>query len=394
ISYYTPRPPRIAAPSVKECSSPGQCKIQRMDAFTFDTQSEGVIDVPGGQHRADIRFYAWADHNQMPIRSLSVDWGDGTSQDFPDARLKNHKPFCGTQKECSDPINGHGVTCQTDADCPAGTGQCQDQGTCSRNQNITCHSNNDCPVIKSDPVALKTYQECLRMHPDHPESCTNPEIRDTCILRTMFGNSNGACEQNFFEYQHLYTCNLDDAKRMPLCGKVTSPGKCNDDTAKNCTTDADCAAGVSCKGQVFAAQNHCSRDPGRTCSLNGDCAPGDTCVDGLAPPGGCFDAAANACRYTPRVLVEDNWGWCTGECRDQMSQVGLRDSSSQQVWHQYGGCYSWSTQGATEPNVKLNTTKNSSNLNNECDGDKFPNAKNPSIRPWIVYPGSLELRKN
>lgn len=49
--------------------------------------SEGKFDVngfdsdnlagSGGSYHASVKFFAWADSNQMPIRDVTVDWGDG-----------------------------------------------------------------------------------------------------------------------------------------------------------------------------------------------------------------------------------------------------------------------------------------------------------------------------
>ncbi|MDO8583763.1 MAG: hypothetical protein Q7R83_01130 [bacterium] len=381
ISYYTPRPPRIAAPSITECSAPGRCKIQKLDAMTFDTLSEGVIDVPGGQHRADLRFYAWAAHEQMPIRALNVDWGDGNQESFPDARLKNHKPICGSIKECSDPMRGSGIACDTDADCPAGAGTCKELGTCQHAQNVTCRANADCPIVKEMTVEQrKKYADCVRQPPlmsdGKPFDCEkyNTTVQDTCIYRQFFGNSSDACEANFFEFQHLYTCTANSEKILPKCL----------DSGTN-------------------SELRCSRDPGRSCTTDAGCAAGDTCMAGLAPAGGCWSEKDATCRYTPRVLIEDNWGWCTGECRTVLAGDILRDaqvgdpgyedkSKLPRVLHKYGGCYARAVRGEKDANKIYFNVGNNPAQQNECNGSQFPNGEFTSLRPWIVYPGSLQLR--
>lgn len=328
-AYYTPRPPRIAAPDIKNCPTPGQCAVQRMDQMSFEGQSEGVISATGGQYKGTIRFYAWAAHNQMPMRRLVLDWGDGFKQELPDAKLKNHKPFCGVQKECYDQVNGHsGLTCQTDYDCPAGFGRCAPLGSCSERSYVACTQDSDCRATASS--------------------------KETCKLRNYFGNTPEACETNYFEFSHVYTC---DQTQLP----------------------AACAA----------ATGYCSRNPGATCSTTDlrNCGAGDTCVQNMAPAGGC--STNNTCRFTPRILLEDNWGWCTGECRDTKVGNVLTDSSSSKVVHKYGGCYSGSplgVDGVTFRGTRLNT--DGARITNEC---RFESSSR-SIRPWIVYPGSLQLR--
>ncbi len=372
IDYYTPRPPRIAAPSVKDCPAQGQCRIERMDSMSVDGATEGVVDVPGGQHKGVLRFYAWAEHNQMPLRKMVIDWGDGSKQEFPDAKIKNHKPFCGVAKECSDPIRGRGLTCNTDADCPAGAGKCLGTGSCVRSPNTMCANENDCPTIAPTAEALKAYNDCVKLG---SSGCTKPQpTKDTCLTRQMFGNSADACQANYFEFQHLYVCGAKE------------------ESLQNCTNEG-----------------RCSRNPDQTCNDSAGCAAGDEClVNGaLAQKGGCFDPNTASCRFTPRILIEDNWGWCTGECRDSVIAGQLTDSTNSSVLHKYGGCYSASTPGSTKPNVLLNTSNFGLQSFNYCNGEKFPTPwpagsrppnteekKGIAARPWIVYPGSIQLRRN
>ncbi len=349
IAYYTPRPPRIAAPDTRECSSGGACPIQRMDAFSFANQTEGIVTADGGQFKANLRFYGWAAHEQMPLRKVVLDWGDDQSQDLPDTRLKNKKPYCGVQKECSDPIRGAGLTCQSDSDCPPGTGACLAVGTCTTRPHVSCHTDSDCSVGTS---------------------------RDTCNIRTMFGNSTDACEAGFFDFTHLYTCN--GPYGLPFCDETSDP---------DVRTEA-----------------RCSRDPERSCSTNADCAAGDTCIArGLAPKGGCWDPATNSCRFTPRLMLQDNWGWCSGECRAIQVAGSMDDAPSATVKHPFGGCYSGRVHNELDPTVRFNTPPSDPTDRSgiylmpadECS-ESFPTTSgiNTQKRPWIVFPGSLQLRSS
>lgn len=277
----------------------------------------------------------------MPIRKLVIDWGDGTKQALDDAKIKNHKPFCGVTKECSDPIKGLGLTCETNSDCPAGTGVCKDLGLCSNNASLYCRQDSDCGA------------------------------GGTCKVRTFFGNSQEACETNFFEFTHVYACNQ---------GTVLSGGP---------------------TGACDVTQLRCSRDPSQVCTTSAQCAPGDACVAGLANPAGCFTTDERTCRFTPRVYVQDNWGWCSGECR-ALAVTGdvLDDSPTSAVKHPYGGCYSGGTLGGGT--VKRNTNINENVLSlggdimskgGECAID-LPGDASRADRPWIVFPGSINLRRS
>ena len=429
--------------------------------------TQGILNAVGGQYRSTIKSFGWAAHEQMALRRLAVDWGDGKVQDFDDVKLKNHKPFCSVQKECFSPSDGFtGLTCQTDNDCPVSAQACRPMGSCKEKKNLTCAQDSDCRRDGS---------------------------QDTCDLRLFFGNSGEACEASPFEFSHVYTCSPNAASTLPRCSgqnviaetAVTAypsdvvapengrPGTCYfgsldslaiETRARSqltCTTvgpagDAQCRAlygrlfgitetnapsaqlpadvfnAISCgprqssatpvlrnpDGSPLVTQARCSRDATRFCRVDSDCAAGDQCIAaGLAPPNGCWDELNGACRYTPRVFLQDNWGWCTGECRAQSGANGPRDSASSPVQHPYGGCYTPVPLGgdpqkdAARLNTQLQVTAASPNRligfdqdisdgrNLECAIDRplgpfGASTADPrrNFRPWIVFPGSIQLR--
>lgn len=456
IDYYTPRPPRIAAPDTLHCTSSSSCPVQSFDRFAFNGVTEGIQNVAGGQQRSTIRFYGWAAHNQMAIRRLTVDWGDGTVQDFSDAKLKNHKPFCAVDKECYSPAEGFtGLTCQSDNDCPLSAQACRQMGSCRNKSATVCSQDSDCQRDGS---------------------------QDTCAIRPFFGNSAEACEASYFDFAHVYACSPQSKDTLPSCsgqnplgsapaetvstdvipsGVVnpsgSTPGTCyygaQDSflvsnvftsrptcTATGTTGRDECTraltapsiGGVVTPGMVIQCgrgsgattaamstqytlaaptQGRCSRDTTRFCTADTQCAAGDRCiVSGLAPPGGCWDTTIGSCRFTPRVFVQDNWGWCTGECRtEQIGDALIDNRTTATVLHQYGGCYSGRAEdGDRESVVQLNTggPRRFSPFYeaNECaidhpngsfsgsTGSARPSTQERSYRPWIVYPGSLQLR--
>lgn len=412
IAPYAPNPPRIAAPNTGLCSAPGQCQVNSLDSFALNGQAQGQISVVDSQYKANIRFYAWASHEQMPLRGVYVDWGDGSLQQLPDARMKNHKPYCNVKKECTA---APGLTCSKDTDCPPGGGTCQPIGVCSLNPSKTCHADSECGSTGG-----------------------------RCDTRNLFGNTAEACEENYFDFAHLYTC-LGPG-RLPLCtgvpgaGTAQAPadvpaGRCYfggswdsliDTSAgrPSCTALSSCVtyltsnnilpsgitpseatrqatlAGVVCAGVVStedAVTTRCSRDPSRLCRVDGDCAAGDSCVAGLAPPGGCWDPQASSCRFTPRVMVKDNWGWCTGECRAQSVAGTLQDAtcaptdaiclSIPAAKHVNGGCYSGAVQSSDQ--TVISNIPSDRRFVDECS---INGSSSSSNRPWIVYPGAVMLR--
>ena len=351
IAYYAPRPPTIAAPDLsRSCESPGQCRISKIGGFTLENQAEGSVSFGGGKAQVSMRFYGWAAHDQTPLKNVYVDWGDGTITKVEEARIKNHKPFCGGTRECE---LAPGLTCNSDSDCPPASGKCMDVGTCGQNPNIQCVRDQDCAV--------------------------GGKKSDKCNIRQFFGNSEDACEANYFEFGHAYACN---PQKLPLCD----------------------------------ASKHCSRNPDIACTnanVGTVCGVGDKCLADLAPSsveggvGGCYDSTKVACRFTPKLMLKDSWNWCTGECRaGAMVGDSLSDSTDPLnptlVKHLYGGCWD-----GTE--TKRNTDKKLEELimdggmgKNECrleritkeEIDKKIKTEQPyyrNIRPWIVYPGSVQV---
>lgn len=322
VDYYNPIPPQIAAPDIRTCQGT-QCHITKLGTFSIDGLAEGVVNGGSGSHIATIRFYAWASHEQMPLRKVYVDWGDGTTTELPDAYLKNHKPYCGGTKECSETS---GLTCQTDSDCPVGGGTCIATGNCTTDPNKRCSKDSECAVGGEEGF---------------------------CQARTFFGNDEGACEEQYFEFRHSYSCN-------------------------------DAALPIGCYG----IKTRCSSDPGgagKTCTEVGDtsCGAGDVCVSNVSTDrAGCYESSKKSCIFTPRIKVIDNWGWCTGECRSTFDANGkLVDASNAKIKHPNGGCFDASS-------IKSNANFSTIIGPNEC-AETGTVSKNQ--RPWIVFPGSIQI---
>lgn len=103
-------PPTVWAVDTKNCG-PKYCEEGEENAITVNNTNEGNIEADGGYYRANVKFYAAADKNQLPIRRVIVDWGDGSSSGSsdPDNYYKNHR---GLQDEEED-----GVETQTQSKC-------------------------------------------------------------------------------------------------------------------------------------------------------------------------------------------------------------------------------------------------------------------------------------
>ena len=292
-----------------------------LGSVSLDGLNEGVVNGGAGGHVAALRFYAWAAHDQMPLRRVVIDWGDGNQTELPDSFMKNRKPYCQTEKECT---LASGLTCESDADCPPGAGTCENYGTCSSRPNVKCYKDSQCDFGGEKGV---------------------------CNPRTFFGNDQDACDEQYFEFRHAYAC----LSTNQPAAKCSTTGACSSNASVPC-------------------------DPASTTN---NCAKGDRCVVNTAVPGGCYDEQANTCRFTPRVFVADNWGWCTGECRDALSKSGvLVDAAGTAVRHPNGGCFDAS-------GIKSNADVTKPIGVNEC-ALKLP-AGADAKRPWIVFPGAMQL---
>ncbi|MFA6447603.1 MAG: hypothetical protein WCW31_05125 [Patescibacteria group bacterium] len=327
MSWYRPLPPRVAAPNANRAAQSANAQsVGALDTFSLDNKVEGLVYYGGGQGLATMRFFAWAAHEQSPIKNIVIDWGDGSVQEISNGQMKNQKPVCNTDRECEFVP---GLACNSNADCPPGTGACLQMGNCSKQAYKVCHKDQDCGAS------------------------------DTCSPRIFFGNSNDACRQGFFEFVHVYKCDTNQLLSA-----------------------------------VCDEQRRCEHNPDVVCSVNADCRPNEKCVMGLSPMGGCLNSVLNRCRYTPRVMVMDNWGWCTGDCTQKGEEQpgGAAVSREKLIRHPNGGCWDGSQ---TKINYEEVKQTNSATLSNECSSiglaDKDLTLWQKLYRPWAMFNGSVEV---
>jgi hypothetical protein len=130
--------------------------------------------VRTGAYTAVLKFYGWADRNQMPIRELIVDWGDGAKIGENVSMLaKNHKEAC-TKK-------------------------------CYKNDGTT------------------NEQSCTSDYPTNSSICSAgkiccPENYPSCL--ETFGDSSDACLEQYWQFTHTYICSGQGS--LPSCGQNKS----------------------------------------------------------------------------------------------------------------------------------------------------------------------------
>ncbi|MFA5051136.1 MAG: hypothetical protein WC499_03405 [Patescibacteria group bacterium] len=96
--------PQIASVN---CSETNQCQINNSNKITIgDVDNKDI--TRSQSYLAVLKFYAWADKDQMPIRNITIDWGDIIQPNPYLVMAKNHKPVC-----CAD-----NLTCDNFGDTP------------------------------------------------------------------------------------------------------------------------------------------------------------------------------------------------------------------------------------------------------------------------------------
>ena len=150
---HPPTPPLIA--SVGSCYG-SQCLEANEGKFSVNGYDSDELFGSGGAYRANVTFFAWANNNQMPIRNVTVDWGDG------------------------DRINGTYSGYNWPLDTQSGT----------LTDDSSYYKNRRGLADRNDP------------------QCGDPD---------EFGLSNSACTTGYFSFNYDYTCSEAKAANLVEC---------------------------------------------------------------------------------------------------------------------------------------------------------------------------------
>ena len=209
----TPIPPTIS--SVGACVG-GSCREKRTNAFSVNSQDQGDILGVGNVHTS-VTFFAYADKNQMPLRSIVMDWGDIYTKSFTTA---------------------NGV------------------------QNWPIESGDQTPP---QATTDNFYKNNRGLDLNNKEYCGNG---------TDFGTSPDACRSGYILFQHDYVCTASQVQILKNNSRTCLPS-----TDKNafypCVTDkGECAY----RPRVFAMDNWgwCTG----SCNVNDASAKGSGCFNG------------------------------------------------------------------------------------------------------------------
>lgn len=148
-----------------------------------DGSPDAIIET-SGSYVAQLRFFAFADDDRMPIRRVMIDWGDDgeLTNEIVKGLYKNRKPICESSDAAGQPEVG---ICVTAAGTPTG---------------VTCDPTHQCPI----------EQECLL--PVEIENRVQAGTLPAEYGNKQFGDLPRACHPGYFEYLHEYVCNESDVR--------------------------------------------------------------------------------------------------------------------------------------------------------------------------------------
>lgn len=93
ISHTIGAPPVVRA--VGDCNTQNQCLEGPEGQVTVNGVDDGEVKGGNGTKNITLRFFAYAQNDQMPLRNVTVDWGDGTnhSGNNPGSSYKNRRGY-------------------------------------------------------------------------------------------------------------------------------------------------------------------------------------------------------------------------------------------------------------------------------------------------------------
>ncbi len=297
---YKPTGPLIYPPGT--CYTLGQSGDQCLEdqtngtGFALNGKASGDVVIKSGD-KVSARFYAIAQSDQLPLRRLMVNWGDGNITDrglgeYPNARGLRGGNTCDNYGLCVGNAAVAGKRCQQNTDCGIEHFQCVPWGVCQDNNNIQCMVNSDCPPNKA----------CMQKN------------NNSCDMGTNNGkhNKGNACKADSdcpFKANGATCSNSQlncrySAKSCSVKGDTCDPvEQC---VPENVATDWGYVLGKSCDNSYYQFDHtyYCHKSeakPSAICNQYG--LPDGCCVFGVDDPS-----------KKPYVKVLDNWGWCNGSC--------------------------------------------------------------------------------
>jgi hypothetical protein len=229
-----------------------------LPAADEDANLDGSVDpiIGIGSVAADLRFFAFADDNRMPIRRVKVRWGDlRVGEEIKDGLFKNHKPYCSKDETqtvtvglCGTSDTAlTGVTCVENLDCPAAAPTCF--GAAGSTTNYPFARFGNAPrACTPDPFVFSNNYACTT------GDLTNPTLIRSGVIKTV-AQVNALPGQRDAYNRLKGTYGLADTAKIcvfqPRVQVTDNWEFCNPSVAANCNDPNDSTAYTPYAGYIF-----------------------------------------------------------------------------------------------------------------------------------------------
>ncbi len=188
ISGRRPNSPLVFPIQDEACLADDQCVEDSSEpGITINDKSRSSVRYFTPTAKTTLKFFAFADSNQMPLRNIKVDWGDGTTVFESSGLYRNERGL--QEAVCNKKTN----TCQTtellDESCP-----------CSTPGAVCNPAIGRCVLTRSDVGA----QSCVADSDCKPSST----CYDAAGAKNFgFGHiQDQTCHNGYFQFDHTYRC--------------------------------------------------------------------------------------------------------------------------------------------------------------------------------------------
>jgi hypothetical protein len=323
---------KVSPPSAPKVFAVGDCLADKCmqgaaDNITVNDQKP-LRDVVFSTYLApvNLKFYAVADKNQMPIKKVLVDWDDG-SQTMLNGYYRNRKG--GVDGTCSPTTHTCVVSSEKYVDFEKGSHVYEMTQAAAPPNYAGVYTGKKCSDPSQCEVPIRGYcaysnltldKQCKYVLPAGLWGLGN-DVTSTIIGVRACVNSldcifttKGMCTAS----GTLGTvCTLNGAERQVL---VDNYVPATIDTGKTCSRPRDCSYMDQCFSEEKAA--NFGEIAGRSCDnayFRFDhvyqCLQGGTgWVTSTCPDANMNTKYGGCCVFQPKVQVKDNWGWCNGTC--------------------------------------------------------------------------------
>jgi hypothetical protein len=168
------------------CSNGDKCQEGTSPGLTVNGKSSGDLIFPTDVAKVNLKFFGYADKDQMPIRKVKVNWGDGIIVDL-DGYFRNQRGEVNVSGKCIKEAGKPDKTCHLDVGHVDG-------------QNVTLYDFDANKKCVSD-------RDCAYMSGCFPANNA-----------PNFGQiENKTCDNNYFKFDHVYQCFRGGDGWTPTC---------------------------------------------------------------------------------------------------------------------------------------------------------------------------------